>query len=77
MEKMSEPVCKCRVRFASQGDLQTFILHDHCYDTLPSQSPASENTETDESSRENIKSEDEMSPNDKASQTDLAGEDLD
>ena len=77
MEKKSEPVCKCQVQFASQGELQTFILHDHCYDTLPSQSPASENTETDESSHENIKSEDEMSSNDKACQTDLSGEDLD
>ena len=35
------------------------------------------NTETDESSHENIKSEDEMSPNDKACQTDLSGEDFD
>lgn len=77
MEKKSEPICKRQVQFASQGELQTFILHDHCYDMLPSQSPASENTETDESSHENIKSEDEMSPNDKACQTDLSGEDLD
>jgi len=40
---------------------------------LPSQSPASKNSETDESSEEKII---EMSPNDKACQTDLSGEEL-
>lgn len=37
MEKKSEPICKRQVQFASQGELQTFILHDYCYDMLPSQ----------------------------------------
>ena len=72
MERKSQPVCKRQVQFVSQQELQTFILHDHCYDILPS-----EDTETDESSHENIKSEDDMSPNDKSCQTDLSGEDID
>lgn len=61
-----------QVQFVSQQELQTFILHDHCYDFL-----SSENIETDNSSRKNIKSEDDMSPNDKSCQTDLSGEDID